>query len=405
MFSRRAATTGSNSARASPPLLCLALLAARAADTAAATGAAEAAGAATWTRGAFDTTLTVTAAPFSYAVSLRGAAWLAGGGAAAACGGAGRSTFNGSLAAVAAAAAGGGALTPCDGADARLGAFECVSVALAAADGDAACAFTLAFKYYAARDAFEFSATFPAGGVAGTATAPQPNVGGWPAAGGPWPLSTAFPAFAEVASGDLGFLNTRGNLLSENFAWTRSAFLGSYAGGMEGGPLLLFNASADARLGRVRRLRRRAVLLEQHVRVVELRRLRRAPRRAAAAAAAAGRAARLQARHCWGARELCAKICVLSHTPTSRAERRARVRKRARCRRGGGQVSRRLLASETKRRNFARLAWWAVHTCAPLHRPRRRRARARWARRRAAPATAPAPAAARARPAGSRRRG
>ena len=190
-----------------------------------------------WTRGAFDTTLAVTTAPFSYSVALRGSPWLSGGGAAAACNGVGRSTFNGTLVPAA------DTLTPCDGADARLGAFECVSLEITAADGDEDCVLTLSFKYYPARDAFEFAANFAAGGVAGTATAPQPNVGGWPA--GPWPLSTAFPAFSN-ASSSLGFMNTRGNLLSENFISTSSAFLSSYVGGIEGGPLCLFDASADA---------------------------------------------------------------------------------------------------------------------------------------------------------------
>ena len=197
----------------------------------------------TWSRGGF-TVVSVASSPpaFSYSVAVNGSVWLSGGGAAATCNGVSRSTVNATLVASA-------PLAPCDGADARLGAFECVAQALAASDGDASCALVASVRYYAGRDAFEFHAAFGAGGgggggggVAGTATAPLPNSGaGWPA--GPWPLSTAFPAFSGAAP--LGFQNTHGNLLSPNFAWAREDFLAAgYVGGLEGGPLLLFDASA-----------------------------------------------------------------------------------------------------------------------------------------------------------------
>lgn len=176
-------------------------------------------------------TLSISGEPFSYSLSLNGSSWLSGGGAVAHCNNVGRSSFNGTLLA-------SGALFECGGVDARLGAYDCIALALAPSDGDADCGVTVAFHYYHSSDAFEFLATFAAHGVAGTAKAPQPNVAGWPQ--GPWPLATAFPVFSATAS-RLGFTETRGNMLSANFVWSRT--LDAYAGGLEGGPLLLFDAA------------------------------------------------------------------------------------------------------------------------------------------------------------------
>ena len=188
-----------------------------------------------WVRGSFTT---VTWQNSSFSVALNGTAWLEEGGATAQCLGVGRSTFNGTLLA-------SGDPSDCSGEDPRLGPFDCQAQALAPSDGAPGCMLTIAIAYYPARDAFEFTATFPAAGVPGVALRGLPiQRADWPTPGN-WPLSTAFPDFGSVRA-SLGFANTRGNLLSDNFAWARTSFLGSYQGGMEGGPLLLFDAAASS---------------------------------------------------------------------------------------------------------------------------------------------------------------
>lgn len=182
---------------------------------------------------------------FSYSVlSDDGLPWLSGGGVFLQCGGFGWSTFNGSL-------VGTGPLSVFDASDARYGPYTCVQQAFVVssthdASAAAQCGIIASIRYYPSSEAFEFYSSFPSAGVPSTATAPLPTAdGGWPAS--PWPLATAFPAFSSAAP--LGFMTTEGNMLSDNFVWAPTSFLSSnsgFAGGLAGGPVMLFNSSSGA---------------------------------------------------------------------------------------------------------------------------------------------------------------
>lgn len=190
-----------------------------------------------WTRG--NLTILSVWSNFSFAVRAKGAVWLSNGGVKMQCAGIGWSTFNGSLVQ-------DGLPSLCNGTDARLGPYSCISQRLQAnaSARAASCYVDATIRYYSLRDAFEFTAEFPPDGMVGTATAPLPGPEtAWPQSA--WPLATVFPAFAS-SSDRLGFTTVHGNLLSNNFAWAQSDFASTFVGGIESGPLQLFDTTTAA---------------------------------------------------------------------------------------------------------------------------------------------------------------
>ena len=93
-------------------------------------------------------------------------------------------------------------------------------------------------RYYAARDTFQFLLRFP-NGAAGTQAAPIPvhSKGSTSWAEGTLPLATSFPMIDWKAA---HYMSSGGNMLGDNF---HSGSAGDYVGGMQMGPVLLYNAA------------------------------------------------------------------------------------------------------------------------------------------------------------------
>ena len=207
-----------------------------------------------WVRGAH---VRLTVAPnFTYTAVLSDGVVLSDGGLALRCGGAYQSRHNGGIRAV-------GQRTAAAGRHPRLGAFDEVSQRFAVGSAAAPCAeITASIRYLPAMDAFAFRLALP-DGASGTLAYPTPRGGECDGGGLPlpnqWaegrssgfqgalPLASAFPSFRVPPQ--LDFMHTTGNMLMSNFGVGKMAH---FAGGLYGGPLLVFNSTAPrARTGQL----------------------------------------------------------------------------------------------------------------------------------------------------------
>ena len=200
----------------------------------------------------------LTVAPnFTYTAVLSDGVVLSDGGLALRCGGAYHSLHNnGGIRAV-------GLRTTAAGRHPRLGAFDEVSQRFAVGSAAAPCAeVTATIRYLPAMDAFTFRLALP-GGARGTLAYPTPRAGDCDGGGLPlpnqWaegrssgfqgalPLASAFPSFRVPPQ--LDYTQTAGNMLMTNFGVGKMA---KFAGGLYGGPLLVFNSTAPrARTGQL----------------------------------------------------------------------------------------------------------------------------------------------------------
>lgn len=140
-----------------------------------------------------------------------------------------------------------GSLSESRGSHPTLGDYDAIATSWGAPSGvarDAACTVKTEVQYYSSYDSFVFVATFSASGVpdvnATTRLPVQPTGGlriNWDV-----PLATAFPSWTDPTS-DLSHISYAGNSLGNNF---RSGNLAQWVGGIEGGPLLLYQTADPA---------------------------------------------------------------------------------------------------------------------------------------------------------------
>jgi hypothetical protein len=194
-----------------------------------------------WEAGAF--TKVSVGIDFQYNVSVNGSEWLSNGAFSFHCQGSFYAYPNGGLAAV-------GIPTVGQGADAALGEFRSITQPLQPPNVPD-CFVNASIRYYNAADLIEFVAEFHSKGTPGTAAAPRvlynktTHKSSWGT--GTLALATQFPSF-DWPKQKLGFVNTHGVSLNNNFAWSRDS-LEKWSGlfrdgvtGLNSGPLMLYRS-------------------------------------------------------------------------------------------------------------------------------------------------------------------
>lgn len=102
------------------------------------------------------------------------------------------------------------------------------------------CAVNATIQYFKDLDIFIFRLHFHPKGLKGTSALPMPKhqKSGGTVWVNPLPLATEFPSF--LVPNDLHFMQTSGNMLGSNF---NVGTMGSFSGGLNGGPLVIYNAT------------------------------------------------------------------------------------------------------------------------------------------------------------------
>ena len=181
-------------------------------------------------------------AAFGYTLRVGGLVWLTSAPHAAlafSCDGRWRSTADRALAPSGPAvnvSGGSSDLGPWTGVRQRFGG---------GAAGQSHCTAVATVAHYTQTDLFEFRLSLESG-LVNTATMQLPGNNTTPTTVSGGPTATAFPAFdaAAVGSRNLGFVELRGETLSDGFVATRAAgFPTGYQGGLQSGPLALFNGN------------------------------------------------------------------------------------------------------------------------------------------------------------------
>jgi hypothetical protein len=136
------------------------------------------------------------------------------------------------------------AVTQGSATDPMLGTYDWATRTFTAAGQGTSPVFAEEFRYYAEHDVFEFVQNFPAG-CPGAATLAPPSAGGLGEFNSASSSSASFPSFladgSTLLSTDLGFVTWQGRFMHDQS--THGLGLNGFAGGSEGGPLALFNAT------------------------------------------------------------------------------------------------------------------------------------------------------------------